>query len=97
MISGGAIITNSSLDEILFLRKSQKEEQDVMVIRDDSPDPDTATKGSLIIYGLGGGGKVRKSPYLPRIALFSPHFFRTYYLAPKESEMIDRLKFFAPP
>ena len=50
------------------------------------------SKGSLIIYGVGGCRK-RKSPYLPRITLFSSNFFRTYYLAPKQSEMIDRLKF----
>ena len=47
---------------------------------------------------VGGGGAGRgnrhnsyESPYFRLI------FFRTYYLAPiKESEMIDRLKFFAP-
>ena len=53
-------------------------------------------KGSLIIYGLGG----RQSTEIaisPANHLIFASFFRTYYLAPKESEMIDRLKFFAPP
>ena len=30
-------------------------------------------------------------------ALFSPHFYRVYYLAPKESKIMDGLKSFAPP
>ena len=28
--------------------------------------------------------------------LFSPNFFRTYYLAPKESEIVDQLIFLRP-
>ena len=29
--------------------------------------------------------------------LISPHFYRVYYLAPKESNIMDGLKSFAPP
>ena len=41
MISGKATISNSSLEEILSMRKTQEEGKDVMVIPDDCPDPVT--------------------------------------------------------
>ena len=31
-----------------------------------------------------------------QVALYSPHFYRIYYLTPKESKMIDSPKVFAP-
>ena len=47
----------------------------------------------ITVHDLQGG--VGRST--PANHLIFDAFFRTYYLAPKESEIIDRLKFFAPP
>ena len=43
------------------------------------------------------GGSQRNSLWISQITLFPPHFYTTYYLAPKESKNFDGPISFAPP